>query len=426
MTKFDIAIIGAGPGGYIAAIYAAMHGKKTVLIEKDSVGGVCLNRGCIPTKTLIALVHKKENLDFPGMLDKKNEIVKKLRSGIEMLLKAKKVEVKKGKAKLIDKGVIDVNGERVEADSIIIATGSRPVELPDFKFDGKKILSSNHLLALPKTPKKLLIVGGGYIGCEYAYIFSSLGAEVTIVEMFDSLLPNMDKDLSKAIELNFKKRKIKILLKTKASESLKASYDEILVCVGRRSNIEDMGLQELGIKTDKGRIAVDEYLRTSADNVYAIGDVIGQNMLAHVASHEGITAVRNIMGKNVKMDYTAVPCCVYTEPQIATVGLSKDEVEAKGLKVKQSKFPFSALGKAHAIGYTEGFVKMLVNDKDNTVLGVQIVGAAATELIAEATLAVRLKLKAEDVLETIHAHPTLSEGLMEAAFGITGKPIHTL
>ncbi len=426
MSKFDIAIIGAGPGGYIAAIYAAMHGKKVILVEKDSVGGVCLNRGCIPTKTLIALVHKKEAIDFPGMLDKKNEIVKKLRTGIEMLLKAKKVEVKKGKAKLVDKGVIDVNGEKIEADSIIIATGSRPVELPDFKFDGKKILSSNHLLALPKAPKKLLIVGGGYIGCEYAYIFNSLGAEVTIVEMFDRLLPNMDKALSKAIELSFKKRKIKILLKTKADSSLKASYDEILVAVGRRPNIEDLGLEKLGIKTDKGRITVDEYLRTNVSNIYAIGDVIGQHMLAHVASHEGITAVKNILGETIKMDYTAVPCCVYTEPQIATVGLSKEEAEAKGLKVKQAKFPFSALGKAHAIGYTEGFVKMLVNDKDNTVLGVQIVGAAATELIAEATLAVRLKLKAEDVLETIHAHPTLSEGLMEAAFGITGKPIHTL
>jgi len=424
--KYDIAILGAGPGGYVAALYAAGCGKKVALIEKDLLGGVCLNRGCIPTKALISSLRNKEKPDFISMVKRKDEVVAKLRNGVEHLLKAKGIDIKKGRGKLIDKGVIDVGGEKIEAKAIIIATGSRPIEIPGFKPDGTHVTSSAGMLVLNKLPKKLLIVGGGYIGCEFGYLYNCLGVDVTIVEMTDSLIPIMDKELSRNMEMILKKRKVKIIKNTKADESMKKDFDKVLVCVGRRSNIEDLGLEDINIKTQSGRIIVDSYLKTNVDGVYAIGDASGGKMLAHVASHEGITAIDNILGKNHKFDYTAVPACIYTEPQLASVGLTKEEAESKGYKVKISKFPFSACGKAHTIGATEGFVKMIGDEKSGTILGVHMVGPGVTDLIAEATMMVKLKLKASDVAETIHAHPTLSEALMEATFALMVKPIHTL
>jgi len=424
MTKYDIAIIGAGPGGYVAAIYAQTQGKKVLLIEKGAIGGVCLNRGCIPTKALISSLDTK--LDFPSMMDRKKQVVNNLRSGVESLLKAKAVEIKRGSAKLVDKNIIEIENEKIESKAIIIATGSRPIELPSFKFDGKKILSSDHMLELKELPKKILIVGGGYIGCEFGYIYSSLGVEVTIVEMMDRLLPNMDRELSKNMELLLKRKKVKILTKTKADESLKDSFDKILVCVGRKPVTEGLGLDSLGIKTEKNFIVVNEFLKTNIDNIYAIGDVIGNYMLAHVASHEGIKACENIMGMNTPMDYSAVPGCVYTKPEIASVGLTKEEAESKGYKVKVAKFPFTASGKAQATGKTNGFVKMVADGEKDIILGVHIVGSDATNLIAEATLMVKFKMKVKDVADTIHAHPTLPEALMETCFSLSGKPIHTL
>lgn len=426
MAKYDIAIIGSGPGGYVAALYAAKCGKKVVLIEKDLIGGVCLNRGCIPTKTLIATLAEKDNLGLSDMVAKKDKVVTKLRSGVEGLLRARAVDIKKGEAKLIDKSTLEVASERIEAKTIIIATGSRPVELPTLKFDGKKILSSSDMLKLTEKPQHLLIVGGGFIGCEFGYLYNSLGAEVTIVEMLDRLIPVMAKDLSKAMELVLKKKKVKVLTKTKADAAFAESFDKVLVSIGRRANIENIGLEKAGIKTEKGYIAVNRFLQTNIENVYAIGDVIGGKMLAHVASHEGITAVDNILGKKKEMDYTISPDCIYTEPQIASVGLTKEQAESKGYKVKIAKFPFSACGKAQAIGKTEGFVKMVGDESTGVILGVHIVGPEATDLIAEAGLMVKFKMKAADVADTIHAHPTLSEALMEAAFVLLGKPIHTL
>lgn len=424
--KYDIAILGSGPGGYVAALYAAACGKKVVLIEKDLIGGVCLNRGCIPTKTLMSSVRGKEKGDYEAIKMRKDQVVNRLRSGIESLLKARTVSIKRGTGKLIDKGVIDVNGERVEAKAVIIATGSRPAELAGFKPDGSLITTSAGMLVLPKIPNKLLIIGGGYIGCEFGYLYNALGSEVTIVEMTDRLLPPMDRELSKNMELILKKKKVKILTNTKANESMKGAFDKILVSIGRKSNIENIGLEKIGIKVKNNCILTDEYFKTNVTNTYAIGDVTGGKMLAHVASHEGICAVDNILGKRRRIDQNAVPACIYTEPQLTSVGLTKEEAEKKGLKVKVVKFPFSACGKAHAIGATEGFVKMVGDEVNGTILGVHMVGPGVTDLVAEATMMVKLKMKASLVTEVIHAHPTLSEALMEAAFALTGKPIHTL
>jgi len=427
MAKTDIAILGGGPGGYVAAIYAAGRGKKVTLIEKDSIGGVCLNKGCIPTKILINSLKCKEKAVLSDMVSRKDEVVNKLRNGVEGLLKARSVDIKNGSGSFVDGKIIEVGQERLEAESIIIATGAHPAELGPFKFDGQKIVSSDSLLSLKKVPEKLLVIGGGFIGCEFAYLYASLGAQVTIIEMMPRLLPEMDGELSENMEIFFKKKGINVLTKTKADGSMKEMFDTILVSVGRKPNTPGLGLEKIDVKTKAdGWILAGENLKTDSPNVYAIGDVLGTNMLAHVASHEGIKACDNIMGGNENMDYSAVPLCVYTEPQVASVGMTKEKAEASGYEVGTSRFPFSALGKAHAIEKTEGFVKMVEDKKTGAILGVHMIGAGVTELAAEAALAVRLKLKASDLTETMHAHPTLSESLMEAAFGLTGKPIHTL
>ncbi|MEE8360485.1 MAG: dihydrolipoyl dehydrogenase [Candidatus Omnitrophota bacterium] len=440
MNKYDITIIGAGPGGYVAALYAAGLGKKVLIIEKDQIGGVCLNWGCIPTKALIASVEAIKNvkrakefgieipsydIDYKAVKNRKDKIVSMLKKGIESLFNAKNVTLKIGHGMLVDKGVVEVEGERIGSKDVIIATGSRPAEIPAFKFDRNKILSSADILGVESLPKSLLIVGGGVNGCEYAYTFRNLGVEIGIVEAMDCLLPAMDRELGKNMEMLLKKAGVKVMPKTKL-DSLPAEYEKAVICVGRRYNTEGLGLEDLGINMEKGRIVVDEHLKTGVPGIYAIGDVIGGYLLAHVASHEGITACDNILGKETRMDYGSVPLCIYTEPQIAMVGLSEEEAKEKKHEIKISKIPFRAIGKAHAINEKDGFVKIIGDKNNGEVLGVQMVGHQVTEMIHEAAMAIKNKMAVKDICELIHAHPTLSEAFMEAAFSFEGRGIHSI
>jgi dihydrolipoamide dehydrogenase len=440
MTRYDIAIIGAGPGGYVAALYAAGFGKKVLVIEKGPLGGVCLNWGCIPTKTLMAsadmLGHMKRakefgidlssfKADYATIKARKDSVVEGLKKGIEELFKAKKIELKRGRGRLLAGNAIEVGGKNIEADNIIIATGSRPAEIPGFRFDGKRILSSADILDMESLPKKMLIIGGGVNGCEYAYTFNSLGVEVTLVELLDRLLPTIDREPAKLLESSLKKAGVRVMTRTKLSEA-PSGYDRIVVCVGRKGNIEDLGLEEAGVKAERGRITVDNRMETNAKGIYAIGDVVGGHLLAHVASREGIVACRNIMGRDSRMDYSNVPLCIYTDPEIALTGLSPDEARERGIAAKTVKFPFRSLGKARAIGETVGFVKLTGDPETGRMLGAQIVGHKATELIAEASLAVKQKARIEDLCDLMHAHPTLSEAVPEAAYLYSGYPVHSL
>jgi len=439
MNKYDIIIIGAGPGGYVAALYAAGFGKKVLVIEKGRLGGVCLNCGCIPTKTLLESVkvlnyakHAKDfGIDIPScdanylnIKRRKDEVVNRLRSGIESLFKAKKIELKIGSGRLVDRNVVEVNGERFEAGFIIIATGTNPMQIPNFKFNNK-ILSSASVLNLEALPKKMLIIGGGVNGCEYAYTYSSLGVDVTIVELMDRLLPTMDKELSKNMQVILKKKGVKIMTKTRLDKPSDV-YEKTVVCVGRKYNTEGIGLKEIDLKTEKGAILVDKNMKTNIPCVYAIGDVTGGYLLAHVASHEGIIAAENILGRKTEMDYRSVPICIYTDPQIASVGLSEQEAQKKGHSVRVSKLPFRVIGKAQVMNDTEGFVKILGDEKNNEVLGIQIVGSQAGDLIAEAHMMVRNRMRVKEIKELIHAHPTLSEAFTEAAFLFEKTPLHTI
>lgn len=455
MGKYDIAIIGAGPGGYVAAIYAAMSGKSVAVIEKDYLGGVCLNKGCIPTKAVLSsvevLTRIKESssfgidvssckINFEKINIRKEEIVKKLRHGIEALFKARKVSLFNGTARLVSADTIEVSGARIEAKDIIIAAGSSPFDMPAFKFNHTNIISSDDILELKEIPESLLIIGGGVIGCEFAVIYNALGSKVAIVEMMPEILPNMDRETAKKLSLILKKRGINISTGTKVeqlkerggkvlailSSGNEQAVDKALVCVGRSPNTGNLGLKEIGAKTEKGRIIVDEYMRTNIPNIYAIGDVAGKFQLAHTASYEGIVACKNILGGAKKADYKSVPSCIYTSPEVASVGISEEAAKDSGIEIKVSRFPFSALGKAHAISMTEGFVKLIGEKSTGRILGVHILGHDATNLIAEAALAIKQGLTAEEVGDTIHAHPTLAEGLMEACHIFEDKGIHTL
>ena len=440
MNRYDITIIGAGPGGYVAALYAAGRGKKVLVIEENEIGGVCLNWGCIPTKTFITsaetlriIKRSKEfgidagipTIDYKNIKRRKDDVVSTLKKGIESLFRSKKIELMKGRGRLAGRGAVEVNGEEIESKDIIIATGSRPAELPNFKFDGERILSSAELLEIERLPKKMLIIGGGVNGCEYAYTYRHFGVDVTIVELLDRLLPTMDRELGKNMEMLLKKAGVKVMTETRLDQAA-PEYDKTVVCVGRRYNTEDLGLEKAGVKTDKGRIVVGDDLMTNVPGIYAIGDAIGGYLLAHVASHEGVVACDNILGEKTRMDYGSVPFCIYTEPQIATTGITEQEAKDKGRDVKVSKFPFRGIGKSHAIGERDGFVKIIADAKSGEVLGVQMVGHLVTELIAEAAMAVKRGMKTSDICGQIHAHPTLSEAFMEAAFSSCGRPIHSL
>jgi len=456
-----LAILGSGPGGYVAAIKAARSGAQVTVIEENEVGGICLNWGCIPTKALVAscetLAKARRLEDFgielkgeiiPNLskiIERKNKVVSTQVKGIRNLFKSWGITLKEGRGILNSPHGITVthrdgSKENIDSDSIIIATGSRPLEIPSLPFDGQKILSSDDALKLKEIPKSLLIVGAGFIGCEFACIFRELGSEVTIVEMLPRALATEDFEISKILERELKKKKIKLFTNIKAekvdikkdgvhiflSDGKEIVAEKVLVSVGRLFNSDGIGTEEAGVRIGPcGEIPVNEKMETNIPGIYAIGDVIGGLMLAHVASREGIVAARNIMGESECMDYNAVPSAIFTSPEIASVGLREQQAHEKGIKVMTGHFQFRALGKAHAIGEIEGLIKIVSDAMSDSVLGVHIIGPHASDLIHEAALAVRLGLTTRDIAETIHVHPTLSEGLMEAAQDVHGEAVHS-
>ncbi len=456
---YEVAIIGGGPGGYVAAIRAAQLGKKTVIIERAALGGICLNWGCIPAKALLksaevlrsAQKAKKfgvsigdVSVDFPAVIKRSRQVAGSLSKGVGFLMKKNEVEVLAGDAKLLGDQQIMIDGEtRISADNIIIGTGARPRPLPKTPFDGKTIISSKEAMSLETIPEKLVVVGAGAIGVEFADFYAAMGTRVTIVEMLPHLLPVEDEEVSVELQKMFRRKKIKALLETtveeisvanqqaivtvknKAGEKIDLDADKVLVAIGVLGNTEDLGLEEAGVSVEKGWIKTNHFMQTSAPGIYAIGDVSGPPWLAHVASHEGITAVEHLAGLNVKpMHYDNVPGCTYCTPQVASIGMTEKAARAAGYELKIGKFPYRASGKAMASGETDGFTKLIYDAKYGELLGAHIIGAEATELIAEIGIARSLEATHEAVLETIHAHPTLSEMIMEASGLALDRGIH--
>ena len=458
---YDIAIIGGGPGGYVAAIYAGKKKAKVALVEKGELGGTCLNRGCIPTKSLIhganllqAIKSAKDfgitadnvNIDWDKLQKKTSRIVKTLTKGVENLLKANNVTVMQGRAKLSRKNTIEISGETglstITADNLILATGSVPTLVPIPGKELQNVMTSDQALFLGEIPSSILIIGGGVIGLEIGYVYNSFGCRITVVEMLPEILPRQDKEISLELKKQLERQGIEIytdsmvrkirekdgILQTviETKEGTKTvDSEKILMATGSAPAVD--AFKDIGLHIEKSGVVVDEYLKTNIDNIYAVGDVTGKSMLAHVASHQGITAVKNILGENEKIDYKAIPSCVYTSPEVASVGMTEDE--ARRLfrdNIRVGRFPYAASGKAKTLGEVNGFVKIISESKYNEILGVHIVGPSATELIAEAVLAIKLECTAEELANTIHAHPTLSEATMEAAFDLLAEPIHKL
>jgi len=459
----DIVIIGGGPGGYTAAIRAAQLGAAVLMVEGENLGGTCLNKGCIPTKALYKnaqLINELNSaaefginldgytIDMNEIMLRKQRIVDRLKDGIGQLIKANSIEMLYGKASLVSKEkvkVIDSQGNEtmINTKNIIIATGSVPLKPPIAGINLPGVMTSDEILFSQEIPKSLIIIGGGVIGIEFAGIFNALGSQVTVVEFLPRILANMDSEISKKLVLSLKKKGISIETDTKViqiskdKESFRVltegkkgeneiNADAVLVSVGRVPNVEGLELDLLGVDHDRTGIKVDENYQTNVPGIYAIGDVIGGQMLAHIASEEGIAAVDNIMGLKGHLNYDAVPGCVFTFPEIAAVGLSEEDAKEKGIDYTSSKFLFGANGKALTIGEGEGFVKVLAEVETKRIIGVHIMGPHASDLIHEAVLAVGHKMTAADISGIVHAHPTLSEAFMEAALGIENKAIHML
>lgn len=456
--EVDIAIIGAGPGGYVAAIQAASEGKIVALIEKDFVGGTCLNVGCIPTKTLIAsaltLHHIKQakhfgievgpiSFSYAKMKERKDGVVEKIRKSLEGLIASHKIFLIKGRAEFSSAKELKVVGESnvlLSFEKAIIATGSCPLDIPNLPCDHVKIFNSSSILELTSLPKKIAIVGGGYIGCEFASLFSELGVQVTIVEAMPSIIAAQGAFLSDTLTKAFTKQGIEIItnafvekvdttsssgvcLHIQGKPSIEA--DIVLVSIGRQIVSRGLGLEKVGVATTaRGEIIVDEHMTTTTPHIYAIGDVTGKNLLAHVASHQGMVAAKNACGKKVSMHYHAVPAVIFTHPEIAMVGMGLEEAMQSGREISVGKFPFQALGKAIAARETEGFAQVIADKKTRLIIGAQIVGEGASSLIAEMTLAIANELTLDCIEETIHAHPTLAEAWLEASLLAKGTPIH--
>jgi len=442
-------VIGGGPGGYSAAVRIAQLGGEVTLIEKDSLGGTCTNKGCIPTKTLkncVELLEKMDKagrfgiqvkdvkVDFEAMMKWKNRVVNTCVKGIENILKSYGIEVMKGNGKIIDKNHVKVNGKLMEAENIIIATGSIPKVLPHIKPDGKYILTSDEILELKKIPESLVIIGGGVIAVEFATIFQKLGTKVTIVEMLPRIIPGEDTEISKELERILRGKGIEILTNSKVNavdnkskivevSGKKIHADLVMLSVGRKPNFDPEELKKVGIDFDKDGIKVDKRMRTNLKNVYAIGDVTGDFIYAYVASAQGIVAAENIMGLDSSMDYDVIPSCIYTIPEVASVGLTTEEAK-KEHKIIEGRFPFSASGKARYSGETHGFIKVILEDKTYKLLGVHMIGSEVGELIADATLALKMGLTAKDVIKTLHIHPTLSEAFVDALRNALGEDLN--
>lgn len=463
MKQYEAVVIGAGPGGYVTAIRLGQLGKKTAIVEREFMGGVCLNVGCIPSKALIHAASQYYNISNEGpemgieakatinpkkLQEWKNGVVKKLTGGVEQLLKKNGVEIIKGTASFVDASTIDVGGEKVKSDNFVIATGSRIIEIPPLPFNGKNILNSTHALDLDVIPEKFVVVGGGFIGLEIGIVYAKLGSKVTIVEALDNVLATIDQDLVKVVVKNMKKMGIEILTKTKAlglqekdpanaktlhldvespegKKTLEASH--ILVSVGRKPNSDKMGLDKAGVKLDdRGNIIADNQSRTNVKNIFAIGDVAGAPQLAHRASMDGLLAAATIAGHSSYKDYKTIPWAVFCDPEIAVCGMTEAEAKEKGIEVVIGKFPFAASGRALSMNASDGFVKVIVEKKTEIVLGVHIVGPEASNLIAEAALAIEMGACVEDIVRTIHTHPTLPEAIPEAFEFALGHAIHVV
>ncbi|MFA6234469.1 MAG: dihydrolipoyl dehydrogenase [Bacteroidota bacterium] len=461
--SFDVVVIGGGPGGYVAAIRAAQLGFTTACVEAKHLGGICLNWGCIPTKSLLrnaeiweTVQHADEyglkfdnvSFDFSKIIARSRGIADRMSKGVAFLFKKYNVTHIEAFGKLLAKnriGTFDKDGaklEEIEAKHIIIATGARPRSIPGIEIDREKVISYFEAMSLKTMPKSLIVLGAGAIGVEFAYFYNALGAQVTIVEMLDHILPIEDEDVSKELERSFRKKKISLKTKTRVQGIEKTGTgvrvtvatdkgeevlegDIALMAVGVQGNVENIGLEEAGVQLERGYIKVDEYYRTGIEGVYAIGDVVGPPWLAHVASAEGLTCVEAIAGKHpVPVNYDNIPGCTYCQPQVASVGLTEKKAKELGHEIKVGKFPFSASGKAVAAGHPEGFVKMIYDAKYGELLGTHIIGAEATELIAEAALGRTLETTEHELLKTVHAHPTMSEALMEATAVAYGESVN--
>jgi dihydrolipoamide dehydrogenase len=464
VQEYDLAVLGSGPGGYVAAIRAAQLGLKPALVEKAELGGVCLNWGCIPTKALLKSAEVVETIhhaqdygvtvgevkpDFSKIIQRSRTVADRVSKGVAYLMKKNKIAVVKGRAELAgpdEARVLDPDGNetgRIKAPHILICTGGRPRAIPGVPFDGDRIISSKEAMSLDRLPRSMVIIGGGAIGVEFAYFYRALGTEVTLVEMLPHLLPIEDEEVSKVLERSFKKMKIGVFtgcrvtavkpsekevcvtLTDKKGEERSLEADKVLVAIGVQGNVENLGLERLGVEHEKSFIKVDEAYQTSVKGIHAIGDVIGPPLLAHVASHEGMVFVERLAGKEAPaVDYHAIPGCTYCQPQVASIGFTEKEAKERFDKVRVGRFQFRGLGKAVAGGHLDGLVKLVFHAKSGEILGAHLVGHDVTELLGELILAKSAGINRATIGETMHAHPTLTEAIMEAAREATGEAIH--
>ena len=456
--KYDIIVVGSGPGGYVAAIRAAQLGKKVAIVEKADLGGVCLNWGCIPTKALLksaqvfsycknaahygVAVEGEVKPDFEKIVARSRTVAETMSKGVAFLMKKNNIDVINGFGKLAGDGMVDVDGALYDADAIILATGARPREMPFMPVDGEHVITSKEALVLPKLPASMIVVGSGAIGSEFACLYASLGVKVTVIEYMPQMMPLEDEEVAKTMERSFRKMRATVLTSTnvksvtvgddgmcnveiegkKGAETLTAEI--VLSAVGIKSNIENIGLEEVGVEVERDKIKVDEHYQTSVKGVYAIGDIIATPALAHVASAEALHCVEHICGLTPDaVDYSTIPSCIFTAPEVASVGMTEQQAQKAGIEYKVGRFPFTASGKATAAGDRDGFVK-LIFDADEKLIGAHLVGANVTEMLGEPTLAKRLGVTAHAIAKTIHSHPTMHEGLMEASEAAMGAAIH--
>jgi len=461
--NYDLLVIGSGPGGYVAAIRASQLGLKTAVVERESLGGICLNWGCIPTKSLLKSAQVYEYLqhsmeygiaiegtakpDFGKIISRSRSVAEGMSNGVQYLFKKNKIELIQGSGKLKAPGVVTVTDDKgkaseVRADHIILATGARSRELPNLKQDGKKVIGYREAMTLPSQPASMVVVGSGAIGSEFAHFYNSIGTQVTLVEFLPNVVPLEDEEVSKQLERSFKKAKMKVMtsssvesvdtsgklckvkIKTpKGEEEVEAEV--VLSAVGITPNLENLGLEELGVDLENGKVKVDPFYRTSVKGIYAIGDIVGGPALAHVASSEGITCVEKIAGHQPQpVDYANIPACTYTTPEVASVGMTEKAAREAGYAIKVGKFPFTASGKASAAGAKDGFVKLIFDEKYGELLGAHLIGANVTEMISELVVARKLETTGEEIIKAVHPHPTMSEAVMEAAAAAYGEVIH--